>query len=60
MMHRVKQNIAGRYPVVIMPGYFEHDALAAGQIRGYFAPESLKDYETERNDLAQKGMTKTH
>ncbi|WP_320043891.1 phosphate acyltransferase [uncultured Desulfobacter sp.] len=54
MMHRVKQNIAGRYPVVIMPGYFEHDALAAGQIRGYFAPESLKDYETERDALAKK------
>ncbi|WP_321494024.1 phosphate acyltransferase [uncultured Desulfobacter sp.] len=54
MMHRVKQNIAGRYPVVIMSGYFEHEALAAGHIRGYYAPEILKDYETERDALAKK------
>ena len=37
-----------------MPGYFEHEALAAGQIKGFYAPETLKDYETERDALARK------
>ncbi len=54
MMRRVKQNIRGRYPVVVMPGYFENEALAAGQIQGFYAPEILKDYETERNALKKK------
>ena len=54
MMRRVKNNIRGRYPVVVMPGYFEHEALAAGQIRGFYEPETLKDYETERDALARK------
>ncbi len=54
MMRRVRHNIAGRYPVVVMPGYFEHEALAAGQIQGFFAPEMLKDYETERDALRKK------
>lgn len=54
MMRRIKRNIRGRYPVVIMPGYFEHEALAAGQIRGYYEPERLKDYETERDALLKK------
>ncbi|WP_022668081.1 phosphate acyltransferase [Desulfospira joergensenii] len=54
MMRRVKQNIRGRYPVVVMPGYFEHEALAAGQIRGFYESETLKDYETERDALHKK------
>ena len=54
MMRRVRHNIAGRYPVVVMPGYFEHEALAAGLIQGLFAPEMLKDYETERDALRRK------
>ena len=54
MMRRVKRNIRGRYPVVVMPGYFEHEALAAGQIRGFYEPETLKDYETERDGLKKK------
>jgi len=51
MMRRIKRNIRGRYPVVIMPGYYEHEALAAGQIRAYYEPEYVKDYETERDAL---------
>lgn len=54
MMRRVRANVRGRYPVVVMPGYFEHEALAAGQIRGFYAPETLKDYETERDALKKK------
>ncbi|HCY86925.1 MAG TPA: butyrate kinase [Desulfobacteraceae bacterium] len=54
MMRRVRRNIRGRYPLVVMPGYFEHEALAAGQIRGFYEQETLKDYVTERDALKAK------
>jgi phosphate butyryltransferase len=60
MMRRVRRNIRGRYPVVVMPGYFEHEALAAGQIRGFYEQETLKDYETERDALRRKRQTEDH
>ena len=54
MMRRIRRNIRGRYPVVVLPGYFEHEALAAGQIKGFYEQETLKDYETERDALLKK------
>ena len=54
MIRRIRQNIRGRCPVVVMPGYFEHQALAAGQIRGFYEQETLKDYETERDALFKR------
>ena len=45
---RLKANLSNRYPLVIVPGSVEHESLAAGLLCGFFAPEFLKDYATER------------
>ncbi|MFC1528286.1 phosphate acyltransferase [Candidatus Latescibacterota bacterium] len=54
LVRRIEENIAGRYPVVLVPGSIELEALAAGLIRGFYEPESLKNYVEERDALKQK------
>lgn len=51
LVRRVETNIAGRYPVVRVPGSIEHESLAAGLIRGFYEPETLKNYMEERDAL---------
>jgi len=54
LMNRIEKNIAGRYPVVLIPESMEHESLAAGLIHGFYKPESLKDYVKERDALKAK------
>ncbi|MHB9027960.1 MAG: phosphate acyltransferase [Candidatus Latescibacterota bacterium] len=51
IVRRVIAGIAGRYPVVVLPGSIEQESLAAGLIRGFYEPETLKSYVEERNAL---------
>jgi phosphate butyryltransferase len=51
IVRRVHANIAGRYPVVSVSGSIEQESLAAGLIRGFYEPETLKNYVEERDAL---------
>lgn len=54
LVRRIEANIAGRYPVVRVPGTIDQESLAAGLIRGFYEPETLKDYVEERDRLKQR------
>jgi len=54
LVRRVESNIAGRYPLVLLPGSLEQEALAAGLIQGFHEPESVKNYVDERDRLKEK------
>jgi butyrate kinase len=54
LFRRVEANMAGRYPIVRIPVSFEQESLAAGLIRGFYEPESLKDYVDERDALSAR------
>jgi phosphate butyryltransferase len=51
LRNRIRQNLGDRFPLVEMPGNVENDALAAGLIRGYYEPQSLRDYPEARDRL---------
>lgn len=51
LVRRIDKNIAGRYPLVMVPGSIEQEALAAGLLRGFYEPETLKNYVEERDTL---------
>ena len=56
LVARVSANLAGRFPLVVVPGSFEHEALAAGLLCGLHDPASFKDYVRERDALhARRG-----
>ena len=54
LVRRIEQNIAGRYPLILIPGTIEHEALAAGLLRALYEPETLKSYTRERDELKQR------
>ena len=54
LVQRITDNLAGRYPLIVVPASLESESLAAGLLRGLYHPERLKDYVRERNMLAQK------
>ena len=54
LVRRIEKYIAGRYPLVMVPGSIEQESLAAGLIRGYYEPETLKNYVIERDALKHK------
>ncbi len=56
LVKRIRNNIAGRYPIVIMPETLEVEALAGGLLRGFYEPENLKNYVGERDRLREKRM----
>ena len=60
LIKRIEENIAGRYPLVLIPGSLELEALAAGLIRGFYEPESLKNYTEERDELKNKRREEDH
>ncbi len=49
---RVREHLAGHFPLVLIPGSFEHEALAAGTLAGLHTPQSMKNYVRERDNLA--------
>ena len=51
LVRRIDNDIAGRYPLVLIPGSLEDESLAAGLIRGFYEPETLKNYVDERDTL---------
>ena len=51
LMRRVTRDLSGRFPVVTLPGAIEHEALAAGALRGLLEPEHLADYVAARDAL---------
>jgi phosphate butyryltransferase len=54
LVRRIQSNIAGRYPLILVPGSIELESLAAGWLRGLYEPETLKDYVEECNILKKK------
>jgi phosphate butyryltransferase len=48
---RVKRKIFPYFPVVIIPGSIEHEAMVAGHYRSVHTPGMMKDYVTERDSL---------
>ena len=54
LVRRIEKNIAGRYPLVMVPWSLEQESLAAGLLRGFYEPESLKNYVEERDALKNK------
>jgi len=51
---RVEASVAGRFPMVRVPGSVEHESLAAGALRGLYAPDGLRDYLRERDNLKSR------
>ncbi|MBN2069994.1 MAG: butyrate kinase [Candidatus Krumholzibacteriota bacterium] len=47
----IKRKLLPYFPVVIVPGSLENEALMAGFLRARFRPETLKDYVEERDRL---------
>jgi len=54
LVDRIEAGLAGRFPLVRVPGSLAHEALAAGLIRGLYEPDSLLDYERERDLLRDR------
>lgn len=48
---RIKRKLYPYFPVVVVPGSIEQEALLAGHFRARFRPKELKDYRRERNEL---------
>lgn len=51
LVRRIIDGIAGRWPVVVVPGSIEQESLAAGLLRGFYEPETLRNYVGERDAL---------
>ncbi len=51
LARRIRANIAGRYPIIFVPGSIEQESLAAGLLRSFYEPETLKNYVEERDRL---------
>ncbi|MCK4236848.1 MAG: butyrate kinase, partial [Candidatus Krumholzibacteria bacterium] len=51
---RIKRKVFPYFPVVVVPGSIEHEALVAGHLRARFAPRGLKDYISERGRLRKR------
>lgn len=47
----IKKKLLPYFPVVIVPGSIENEALMAGFFKAKYKPESLKDYVEERDRL---------
>ena len=47
LVERIESNIAGRFPMVVVPGGLEHESLASGFLKAVYMPEVVKDYVTE-------------
>ncbi|MCE5249739.1 butyrate kinase [bacterium] len=54
LSRRIQSNIAGRYPLILVPGSIELESLAAGWLRGVYEPETIRDYIEERDALREK------
>ncbi|MBN2725020.1 MAG: butyrate kinase [Deltaproteobacteria bacterium] len=54
MVAAIRNNINGRWPLVIIPGSVEHESLASGLIRGIYEPVSLKNYGVEKHLHAER------
>jgi phosphate butyryltransferase len=48
---RIRRKLYPYFPVVVVPGAIEHEALVAGHFRARFRPEKLKSYEDSRDAL---------
>ena len=48
---RIKRKLFPYFPVVIIPGSIEHEAMVAGHYRAMHVPGMMKDYVTERDRL---------
>jgi butyrate kinase len=48
---RIKRKLYPYFPVVVIPGAIEHEALVAGHFRARFRPAELKRYPEERDAL---------
>lgn len=48
---RIRRKLYPYFPVVVVPGAIEHEALVAGHFRARFRPEALKKYEESRDTL---------
>jgi phosphate butyryltransferase len=51
---RIKRKLYPYFPVVVVPGAIEHEALIAGHFRARFHPETLKDYADARDRLRRQ------
>jgi phosphate butyryltransferase len=51
---RVKRKVFPCFPVVVVPGSIEHEALVAGHMRARFLPGMRKDYVEERDALYRR------
>ena len=60
LVRRIKSNVAGRFPLVLVPGSLELESLAAGWLRGMYEPETLRDYVEERDALKEKRGEENH
>lgn len=60
LVRRVIENIAGRYPIILVPGSIEQESLAAGLLRGFYEPETLQDYVEERDRLKARRDQEDH
>jgi phosphate butyryltransferase len=61
---RIKRKLYPYFPVVVVPGAIEHEALVAGHFRARFHPEELKDYAPARDALRrlraeERGLVET-
>jgi butyrate kinase len=54
LVQRIRHNLGGRYPLVVVPRSIERESIAAGLLRGFANPATLKDYVRERNELSAK------
>ncbi len=57
LVRRIREQVYGRFPLVLMPGSIESESLAAGLLRGWSEPGYLKDYVHERDKLAAVRQT---
>lgn len=48
---RIKRRLYPHFPVVVVPGAVEHEALVAGHFRARLRPSETKDYVRERDAL---------
>jgi phosphate butyryltransferase len=51
---RIKRKLFPYFPVVVIPGSIEHEALLAGHMRARFDPRELKNYVVERDKLKHR------
>jgi phosphate butyryltransferase len=51
---RIKRKLHPYFPVVVVPGAIEHEALVAGHFRARFRPHELKDYREAKDTLRRR------